>query len=58
MFSLSQLSFYGLVLWGWGLRTNRVLIGIKLPALNRQPFLITIIILITSGVVIILEGEG
>ena len=27
LFSLSLLSFYGLVLWGWGLRTDRVLIA-------------------------------
>ena len=25
LFSLSLLSFYGLVLWGWGLRTDKVL---------------------------------
>ena len=28
LFSLSLLSFYGLVLWGWGLRTDRVLIAL------------------------------
>ena len=35
LFSLSLLSFYGLVLWGWGLRIDR-----SLPALYYQPFLI------------------
>ena len=30
-FSLSLLSFYGLVLWGWGLRTDRVLITLSQP---------------------------
>ena len=29
LFSLSLLSFYGLVLWGWGLRTDRVLIALS-----------------------------
>ena len=29
MFSLSLLSFYGLVLWGWGLRTDRVLVALS-----------------------------
>ena len=31
LFSLSLLSFYGLVLWGWGLRTDRVLIALSQP---------------------------
>ena len=30
LFSLSLLSFYGLVLWGWGLRTDRVLIALSI----------------------------
>ena len=42
LFFPSLLSFYGLVLWGWGLTTNRVLI--VLPALHCRPFLIIIII--------------
>ena len=29
LFSLSLLSFCGLVLWGWGLRTDRVLIALS-----------------------------
>ena len=33
MFSLSLLSFYGLVLWGWGLRTDRVLIAVSQPCI-------------------------
>ena len=36
LFSLSLLSFYGLVLWGWGLRTHRVLIALSQPFI--QPF--------------------
>ena len=32
-FSLSLLSFYGLVLWGWGLRTDRVLIALSQPCI-------------------------
>ena len=47
LFSLSLLSFYGLVLWGWGLRTDRVLIA--LPALHCQPLLIIIIIITKTG---------
>ena len=44
LFSLSLLSFYALVLWGLGLRTDRVLIR-SLPALHCQPLLIIIIIM-------------
>ena len=33
LFSLSLLSFYGLVLWGWGLRTDRVLIALSQPCI-------------------------
>ena len=33
LFSLSLLSFYGLVLWGWGLRTDRVLITLSRPCI-------------------------
>ena len=33
LFSLSLLSFYGLVLWGWGLRTDRVLIAFSQPCI-------------------------
>ena len=29
LFSVSLLSFYGLVLWGWGLRTDSVLIALS-----------------------------
>ena len=36
LFSVSLLSFYGLVLWGWGLRTDRMLHS--LPALHCQTF--------------------
>ena len=35
LFSLSLLSFYGLVLWGWGLRTDRVLIALSLPCITN-----------------------
>ena len=39
LFSLSLLSFNGLVLWGWGLRTDRVLIALSQPiAMHCQPF--------------------
>ena len=31
LFSLSLLSFYRLVLWGWGSRTDRVLIALSQP---------------------------
>ena len=33
LLSLSLLSFYGLVLWGWGLRTVRVLIAFSQPCI-------------------------
>ena len=33
LFSLSLLSFYGLVLWGWGLRTDRVSIALSQPCI-------------------------
>ena len=33
LFSLSLLSFDGLVLWGWGLRTDRVLIALSQPCI-------------------------
>ena len=55
LFSLSLLSFYGLVLWGWSLRTDRVLIA--LPALHYQPFLIIIIIIIIKCIHSLLGGQ-
>ena len=33
LFSLSLISFYGLVFWGWGLRTDRVLIALSQPCI-------------------------
>ena len=33
LFSLSLSSFYGLVLWGWGLRTDRVLTALSQPCI-------------------------
>ena len=33
LFSLSRLSFYGLVLLGWGLRTDRVFIALSQPCI-------------------------
>ena len=33
LFSISLLYFYGLVLWGWGLRTDRVLIALSQPCI-------------------------
>ena len=44
LFSLSLISFCGLVLWGWGLRTDRVLIALSQPCVANL-FLIIIIIL-------------
>ena len=41
LFFLCLLSFYWLVRWGWGLRTDRVLID--LPAFHCKPFLIIIL---------------
>ena len=35
LFSLSLLSFYGLVLWGWDLRTDRVFIALSQPCVNN-----------------------
>ena len=35
MFFLSLLSFYGLVLWGWGHRTDRVLIALSQPCITN-----------------------
>ena len=40
--------FNGLVLWGWGLRTDRVLIALSQPCMHCQPLLIIIIIIIIS----------
>ena len=37
LFYLSLLSFYGLVLWGWGLRTDSVLITLSQPCI-ANPF--------------------
>ena len=36
LFSLSFLPFYGLVLWGWGLRTDRVLITLFQPCIANH----------------------
>ena len=36
LFYLSLLSFYGLVLWGWGLRTDRVLIALSQPCITNR----------------------
>ena len=33
LFFISLLSFYEFVLWGWGLRTNRVLIALSQPCI-------------------------
>ena len=44
LFSLSLLSFCGLVLWDWGLRTEKVLIALYQPC-SANPFLIIIIII-------------
>ena len=33
LFSISLLSFYGLVLWGWGLRSDRLLIALSQPCI-------------------------
>ena len=33
LFSLSLLSLYGLVLWGWGLRSDRILIVLSQPCI-------------------------
>ena len=35
LFSLSLLSFYGLLLRGWGLRTDGVLIGLSQPCITK-----------------------
>ena len=35
LFSFSLLSFYGLVLWGWGLRTDRVSIDLSQPCITN-----------------------
>ena len=45
-FSLSLLSVRRLVLWGWGLRTDRVYVYHSLSALHCRPLLIIIIIII------------
>ena len=44
LFSLSLLSFYGLVMWGWGLRTDRVLVALSQPCITNL-FLIIIIMI-------------
>ena len=35
LFSLSLLSFYGLVFWGWGLQTDWVLIIVSQPCITN-----------------------
>ena len=52
LFSLYLLSFYGLVLWGWGLRTDRVLIAVSQPCTANifKIIIIMIIIIIKSCV--------
>ena len=35
LFSLSLLSFYGLLLWGWGLQTDRVLNALSQPCITN-----------------------
>ena len=47
LFSHSLLSFYGLVLWGWGLRTDRVLITLSQPCITN---LFLIIIMVSIGI--------
>ena len=48
LFFLFLLSFYGLVLWGWFLRTDRVLIALSQPCItNLFSIIIIIIMLIT-----------
>ena len=47
LFSLSRFSFNGLVLWGWGLRTDRVLTILSL-CLVWTIFLIIMIIIIMA----------
>ena len=42
-FSLSHLSFYVLVLWSWGLQTDRVLIALSQPALPTFFMVIVIV---------------
>ena len=49
LFSLSLLSFCGLVLWGWGLRTDGVLIALSSLALPTFLIIIIIIIIIKTG---------
>ena len=36
LFSLSLLSFYGLLLWSWGLRTDRLLIALSQPCITNH----------------------
>ena len=48
LFSHSLLSFFGLVFWGWGLRTDRVLIPLFQPCITNL-FSIIIIIIIIIG---------
>ena len=45
-FSISLLSVYRLVLWGWGLPTDRVYINHSLSDFHCQPFSITIMSLV------------
>ena len=45
-FSSSLLSVYRLVLWGWGLWTDRVYITLSIPAMHCQYLLIIITIII------------
>ena len=35
LFPLSLLSIYGLVLWGWGLQTDRLLIALSKPCITN-----------------------
>ena len=49
LFFPSLLSVYRLVLWGWGLRTDRVYNYHSLSALHCRPFFIMIIIILCSS---------
>ena len=55
LFYLSLPSFFRLVLWFWGLRTDRVLIALSQPCITNIFLLIIIIIIILYGVGIVYD---
>ena len=55
LFSLSRHSFYGMVLSGWGLRTDMVLITLSQPCIANLFLIIILIVIIIIIIIIIIN---